>query len=191
MNITIVGAGYVGLVSGACFSEFGFNVTCVDKDIDKINKLKDGVIPIYEPQLEDLVKKNIFANRLHFENDLSKSFDISDSIFIAVGTPTNSRDNSANLIYVYKVVEEIVSLINIKNKPKLIVTKSTVPVGTGQEIIKFISNLRPELKLYDHFDIASNPEFLREGSAIEDFMRPDRVVCGVESEFAKEIMQKL
>jgi len=191
MNITIVGAGYVGLVSGACFSEFGFNVTCVDKDIDKINKLKDGVIPIYEPQLEDLVKKNIFANRLHFENDLSKSFDISDSIFIAVGTPTNSRDNSANLIYVYKVIEEIVSLINIKNKPKLIVTKSTVPVGTGQEIIKFISNLRPELKLYDHFDIASNPEFLREGSAIEDFMRPDRVVCGVESEFAKEIMQKL
>ena len=191
MNITIVGAGYVGLVSGACFSEFGFNVTCVDKDIDKINKLKDGVIPIYEPQLEDLVKKNIFANRLHFENDLSKSFDISDSIFIAVGTPTNSRDNSANLIYVYKVIDEIVSLINIKNKPKLIVTKSTVPVGTGQEIIKFISNLRPELKLYDHFDIASNPEFLREGSAIEDFMRPDRVVCGVESEFAKEIMQKL
>ena len=191
MNITIIGAGYVGLVSGACFSEFGFNVTCVDKDIDKINKLKDGVIPIYEPQLEDLVKKNIFANRLHFENDLSKSFDISDSIFIAVGTPTNSRDNSANLIYVYKVIEEIVSLINIKNKPKLIVTKSTVPVGTGQEIIKFISNLRPELKLYDHFDIASNPEFLREGSAIEDFMRPDRVVCGVESEFAREIMQKL
>ena len=191
MNITIVGAGYVGLVSGACFSEFGFNVTCVDKDLDKIDKLNNGKIPIYEPQLEDLVKKNISAQRLFFSNDLSKSFDKSEAIFIAVGTPTNSRDNSADLSFVYRVIEEIADLINIQSKPKLIVTKSTVPVGTGIKIIEYISNYRSELKLYKHFDVASNPEFLREGSAIEDFMRPDRVICGVESELAKSIMKKL
>ena len=191
MNITILGAGYVGLVSGACFSEFGFNVTCVDKDLDKIDKLNNGKIPIYEPQLEDLVKKNISAQRLFFSNDLSKSFDKSEAIFIAVGTPTNSRDNSADLSFVYRVIEEIADLINIQSKPKLIVTKSTVPVGTGIKIIEYISNYRSELKLYKHFDVASNPEFLREGSAIEDFMRPDRVICGVESELAKNIMKKL
>ena len=191
MNITILGAGYVGLVSGACFSEFGFNVTCVDKDLDKIDKLNNGKIPIYEPQLEDLVKKNISAQRLFFSTDLSKSFDKSEAIFIAVGTPTNSRDNSADLSFVYRVIEEIADKINIQSKPKLIVTKSTVPVGTGSKIIEYISNYRPELKLYKHFDVASNPEFLREGSAIEDFMRPDRVICGVESELAKNIMKKL
>ena len=191
MNITIVGAGYVGLVSGACFSEFGFNVTCVDKDLNKIKKLKKGVIPIYEPRLEDLVKNNLSSKRLNFANNLVDSFQQSDAIFLAVGTPTNPRDNSADLSYVYKVVEEIVDLIDIKSKPKLIITKSTVPVGTGKNIIKYISNYRPELKLNKHFDIATNPEFLREGSAIEDFMRPDRVICGVDSEYAVNIKKKL
>tara|TARA_B100000686_G_C16805932_1_gene990405 strand:+ start:7034 stop:8386 length:1353 start_codon:yes stop_codon:yes gene_type:complete len=191
MNITIVGSGYVGLVSGACFSEFGFNVTCVDKDLKKIKNLKKGIIPIYEPRLEDLVKNNLSSKRLYFTTNLEYSFQESDAIFIAVGTPTNSRDSSADLSYVYKVVKEIADLINVNSKLKLIVTKSTVPVGTGQDIIKYISNYRPELKLYKHFDVASNPEFLREGSAIEDFMRPDRVICGVGSDHAMNIMKKL
>ena len=119
MNITIVGVGYVGLVSGACFSEFGFNVTCVDNDLNKIKKLKKGIIPIYEPQLDDLVKNNLAANRLFFTTDLSKSFSKSDAIFIAVGTPTNSRDNSADLSFVYKVVQEITDLIDVRKKPNL------------------------------------------------------------------------
>ena len=191
MNITIVGSGYVGLVSGACFSEFGFNVTCVDKDSKKIKNLKKGIIPIYEPRLEDLVKSNLSSKRLSFTNNLEDSFQGSDAIFIAVGTPTNSRDSSADLSYVYKVVKEIANLINVKSKLKLIVTKSTVPVGTGSDIIQYIENYRSNLKLHEHFDVASNPEFLREGSAIEDFMRPDRVICGVESEFAMDIMKKL
>jgi len=192
MNITMIGAGYVGLVSGACFAEFGFNVTCVDKDLNKIKKLKNGLIPIYEPRLKDLVKNNLYSKRLRFTDKLEDSFQESDAIFIAVGTPTNSRDNSADLSYVYKVVEEIVDLIDEKSsKFKLIVTKSTVPVGTGKDIIKYISKYRTDIKLYKHFDVASNPEFLREGSAIEDFMRPDRIICGVGSEIAMNIMKKL
>jgi len=192
MNITIIGSGYVGLVSGACFSQFGFNVTCVDKDEEKIKNLKKAIIPIFEPNLEDLVKKNIASNRLSFTTDLSSSFNDSVAIFIAVGTPANKKDNSADLSYVYEVVKEITDLIKSDDKhTKLIVTKSTVPVGTSKDIIKYISKYKPELKLYEHYDVASNPEFLREGSAIEDFMRPDRVVCGVESNFAKNILQKL
>ena len=191
MNITIIGTGYVGLVSGTCFSEFGFNVTCIDKDTNKINNLQNGIIPIYEPSLEDLVKKNMFAKRLSFSTSLSKVFKDSDAIFIAVGTPTNINNNKADLKYIYNVIREIADLIDINDNPKLIVTKSTVPVGTGKEIESYILNYRNELKIGKNFDIASNPEFLREGSAIEDFMRPDRVVCGVSSEFAKSILKTL
>ena len=191
MNITIIGTGYVGLVSGTCFSEFGFNVTCVDKDKNKIENLQNGIIPIYEPSLEDLVKKNIIAKRLSFTTSLSKVFKDSDVIFIAVGTPTNANNNKADLKYIYNVIREITDLIDINDNPKLIVTKSTVPVGTGKEIESYILNYRNELKIGKNFDIASNPEFLREGSAIEDFMRPDRVVCGVSSEFAKSILKTL
>ena len=191
MNITIIGTGYVGLVSGTCFSEFGFNVTCVDKDTNKIDNLQNGIIPIYEPSLEDLVKKNMLAKRLSFSTSLSKVFKDSDAIFIAVGTPTNANNNKADLKYIYNVIREIADLIDINDNPKLIVTKSTVPVGTGKEIESYILNYRDELKIGKNFDIASNPEFLREGSAIEDFMRPDRVVCGVSSEFAKSILKTL
>ncbi|MDG2268347.1 MAG: UDP-glucose/GDP-mannose dehydrogenase family protein [Alphaproteobacteria bacterium] len=191
MNITIIGTGYVGLVSGACFSEFGFNVTCIDKDKNKIDSLQNGIIPIYEPSLEDLVKKNMIAKRLSFSTSLINVFKDSDAIFIAVGTPTNPNSNNADLKYVYNVIREIADLIDIKDSPKLIVTKSTVPVGTGKDLESYILNYRKELKIVKNFDIASNPEFLREGSAIEDFMRPDRVICGVESEFAKSILNTL
>ena len=191
MNITIIGTGYVGLVSGACFSEFGFNVTCIDKDKNKIDSLQNGIIPIYEPSLEDLVKKNMIAKRLSFSTSLINVFKDSDAIFIAVGTPTNPNSNNADLKYVYDVIREIADLIDIKDNPKLIVTKSTVPVGTGKDLESYILNYRKELKVVKNFDIASNPEFLREGSAIEDFMRPDRVICGVESEFAKNILKTL
>ena len=191
MNIAIIGTGYVGLVSGACFSEFGFNVTCIDKDKKKINNLKNGIIPIYEPSLEDLVKKNMSAKRLSFSENMSSVFNKSEAIFIAVGTPTNPKNNKADLIYVYDVVKEIADLIDINDNPKLIVTKSTVPVGSGEDIEKYIIKYRPELKIGKNFEVASNPEFLREGSAIEDFMRPDRVICGVESDFAKTILQTL
>ena len=191
MNIAIVGTGYVGLVSGACFSEFGFNVTCIDKDKKKINNLKNGIIPIYEPSLEDLVKNNMSAKRLSFSDNMSSVFNKSEAIFIAVGTPTNPKNNKADLKYVYDVVKEIADLIDINDTPKLIVTKSTVPVGSGKDIEKYIIKYRPELKIGKNFEVASNPEFLREGSAIEDFMRPDRVICGVESDFAKTILQTL
>ncbi|PPR15789.1 MAG: UDP-glucose 6-dehydrogenase [Alphaproteobacteria bacterium MarineAlpha9_Bin3] len=191
MNISIIGTGYVGLVSGACFSEFGFNVTCIDKDKNKINNLNNGLIPIYEPSLEDLVKKNVKAKRLSFSTNLAEDFENSDAIFIAVGTPTNIKNNKADLKYIYEVAKEIAELINIDADPKLIVTKSTVPVGTGKNIESYMLNYRKELKINLNFEVASNPEFLREGSAIEDFMRPDRVICGVESNFAKSILEKL
>ena len=191
MNISIIGTGYVGLVSGACFSEFGFNVTCIDKDKNKIDNLNDGLIPIYEPSLEDLVKKNVKAKRLCFSTNLSENYKNSDAIFIAVGTPTNPNNNKADLKYVFDVAKEVADLIDLADKPKLIVTKSTVPVGTGKKIESYILNYRKELQVSKNFEVASNPEFLREGSAIEDFMRPDRVICGVESNFAKSILEKL
>ena len=191
MNISIIGTGYVGLVSGACFSEFGFNVTCIDKDKNKINNLNNGLIPIYEPSLEDLVKKNVKAKRLSFSTNLAEDFENSDAIFIAVGTPTNIKNNKADLKYIYEVAKEIAELINIDADPKLIVTKSTVPVGTGKNIESYMLNYRKELKINLNFEVASNPEFLREGSAIEDFMRPDRVICGVESKYSKAILEKL
>jgi UDPglucose 6-dehydrogenase len=184
MNITIIGTGYVGLVSGTCFAEFGVNVTCVDKDEEKIKNLRKGIIPIYEPGLDELVKKNINQGRLKFEIDLSKSVNQSEAIFIAVGTPSRKKDGHADLSYVYAVAEEIAK--NLKNF-SVIVNKSTVPVGTGENVSNIIKKINPNLK----FDVASNPEFLREGSAINDFMRPDRVVIGCKSQKAKNILKEL
>ena len=184
MKITIVGTGYVGLVSGTCFAEFGVNVTCVDKDKNKIDNLKKGIIPIFEPGLDELVKKNISSKRLFFETNLKKSIDGSDAIFIAVGTPSRETDGHADLSYVYAVAEEIAECLGHYS---VIVNKSTVPIGTGKKVHEIIKNKRPKLD----FDVASNPEFLREGSAINDFMRPDRVVIGCESKKAKAILKEL
>ena len=184
MKITMLGTGYVGLVSGTCFSEFGFDVCCVDKDKDKITNLKKNIIPIYEPGLENLVRKNKDANRLTFSSDVIKNIADADIIFIAVGTPARRGDGHADLSYVYEAAEEIAkNLIGYT----LIVTKSTVPVGTGDEIKKIIKKLNSKAK----FDVVSNPEFLREGNAIEDFMRPDRVIVGCETEKAKQVISKI
>ena len=184
MKITMLGAGYVGLVSGTCFSEFGFDVCCVDKDKDKITSLKKNIIPIYEPGLNNLVKKNKDAKRLTFSIDVKKHVADADVIFIAVGTPARRGDGHADLSFIYKVAEEIAENLNGYT---LVVTKSTVPVGTGHEI----KNIIKKTNLKANFDVVSNPEFLREGNAIEDFMRPDRVVVGLESEKAKEIISKI
>jgi len=184
MKITIVGTGYVGLVSGTCFAEFGVNVTCVDKDKNKIDNLKKGIVPIFEPGLDELVKKNISSKRLFFETNLKKSIDGSDAIFIAVGTPSRETDGHADLSYVYEVAEEIAECLGHYS---VIVNKSTVPIGTGKKVHEIIKNKKPKLD----FDVASNPEFLREGSAINDFMRPDRVVIGCESNKAKAILKEL
>ncbi len=184
MHIGIIGTGYVGLVTGACFAEFGVFVTCVDKDKDKIDKLRQGIIPFYEPGLEDIVKRNINEGRLRFTNRIDEAVDESLVVFIAVGTPPRG-DGSANLEYVEEVAKEIAKNMN---SYKVIVTKSTVPVGTGFKIKEII---RQNLKNTVNFDIVSNPEFLREGSAVEDFMRPNRVVIGAESEQAVAIMKDL
>ena len=184
MKITIVGTGYVGLVSGTCFAEFGVNVTCVDKDKNKIDNLKKGIIPIFEPGLDELVKKNISSKRLFFETNLKKSIYGSDAIFIAVGTPSRETDGHADLRYVYEVAEEIAECLGHYS---VIVNKSTVPIGTGKKVHEIIKNKKPKFD----FDVASNPEFLREGSAINDFMRPDRVVIGCESNKAKAILKEL
>ena len=184
MKITMLGTGYVGLVSGACFSEFGFDVCCVDKDKEKIKNLKKNIIPIYEPGLENLVKKNKDANRLSFSDDIKKNIADAEIVFISVGTPERRGDGHADLSYVYDAAEEIAkNLIDYT----VIVTKSTVPVGTGNEIKKIIRKTNPKAK----FDVVSNPEFLREGNAIDDFMRPDRVVVGCETEKAKEVISKI
>jgi len=180
----MVGTGYVGLVSGACFSEFGAKVTCVDKDIDKIESLNQGHIPIYEPGLDEIVKRNLASGRLVFTSDLSNAAQEADLIFIAVGTPSRRGDGHADLKYVYSAAEEIANNINGYT---VIVNKSTVPVGTAKKVKDIIKNVNPDLD----FDIASNPEFLREGSAIEDFMRPDRVVIGLESKKAEELLKSL
>ena len=184
MKIAMIGTGYVGLVSGTCFADFGFQVTCVDKDARKIEALKEGVIPIYEPGLEALVKKNIATQNPKFTTDLKDALLDVDAVFIAVGTPSRRGDGHADLTYVYAAVEEIA---NTLEKPCVVITKSTVPVGTGREIQKRLKSLRPDLEIA----VASNPEFLREGSAIEDFMRPDRVVAGAEDSHAKEILRAL
>ncbi len=184
MNIVVIGTGYVGLVSGACFSEFGFTVTCVDKNATKIVALEHGVIPIYEPGLADLVKRNHTAGRLKFTTNLETSVQGADAVFIAVGTPARRGDGHADLSFVFAAAEDVAKNLSGYS---VVVTKSTVPVGTGKKIEQVIRVANPEAD----FDIASNPEFLREGSAINDFMRPDRVVVGVQTERAKQVMECL
>ncbi|MDF3362860.1 UDP-glucose/GDP-mannose dehydrogenase family protein [Sulfitobacter sp. Ks41] len=181
MKIAIIGTGYVGLVSGVCFSDFGHEVVCVDKDFTKINSLKEGKIPIYEPGLEDLLAKNIEAGRLSFTCDLHEAVVRADAVFIAVGTPTRRGDGHADLSYVFAAADEIANAIGDYT---VVVTKSTVPVGTNRQVQKIIYKANPDAE----FDVASNPEFLREGAAIDDFMRPDRVVVGVQNNRAAEVM---
>lgn len=171
MRIAVVGTGYVGLVSGTCFAEFGTDVVCVDKDADKIERLKAGDIPIYEPGLESLVAKQVQGGRLSFTTDLKAAVKGADAVFIAVGTPSRRFTRDANLTYVYEAAREIV---RAAEGYTVIVTKSTVPVGTAREIEKIIAEEGRTGKI----DVCSNPEFLREGAAINDFMRPDRVVIG-------------
>lgn len=187
MNIAIVGTGYVGLVSGTCFSEMGINVTCVDVDVNKIENLKKSIIPIYEPGLEELVHKNVKAGRLHFTTDLASCLDDVEVVFSAVGTPPD-EDGSADLKYVLEVAHTIGRSMN---NYVLVVTKSTVPVGTAKKVKTAIQEELDRRGVSIEFDVASNPEFLKEGNAIDDFMKPDRVVVGVESEKAKSLMELL
>ena len=187
MNIAIVGTGYVGLVTGTCFAEMGVNVTCVDVQEEKIENLKKGIIPIYEPGLEDLVHKNYGAGRLHFTTDLREVLDGVDVVFSAVGTPPD-EDGSADLHYVLEVARTIGRNMN---RYVLVVTKSTVPVGTARKVKAAIAEELEKRGVDLPFDVASNPEFLKEGNAVDDFMKPDRVVVGVESERAKELMERL
>lgn len=188
MKISVVGTGYVGLVSGACFAEMGVDVTCVDIDDRKIENLKKGIIPIYEPGLKNIVLRNFDAQRLHFTTDLIPVLNDVDIVFIAVGTPSG-EDGNADLSYVFRVAETIAANMD---KPLLIVTKSTVPVGTSYKIKELVRSKLSQRGLPDlEFDVASNPEFLKEGAAVEDFMSPDRVVVGVESERAEQLMTKL
>jgi len=186
MKIAVIGTGYVGLVSGACFSEFGFDVTCVDNDPDKIIRIGKGEMPIYEPGLADLVGRNAAADRLHFTTDLKTAVAAADAVFIAVGTPARRGDGHADLSFVYAVARELAPCLNGYT---VVITKSTVPVGTGREVAKIIASTNPDAE----FDVASNPEFLREGAAITDFMRPDRVVVGAEAdaEAARDVLRAL
>ncbi len=188
MRVTMIGTGYVGLVSGVCFADFGHRIVCVDKDPHKIDVLKSGGVPIYEPGLEELVAKNVREGRLDFTLDLKSAVRDADAVFIAVGTPSRRGDGHADLTYVYAAAREIAENIDGYT---VIVTKSTVPVGTGDEVEAIIANTRPDLKAGRDFDVVSNPEFLREGAAIEDFKRPDRVVVGTDSEKAREVMRSL
>ena len=187
MNIAIVGTGYVGLVSGTCFAEMGVNVTCVDVNEAKINSLLNGQIPIYEPGLEEMVLRNYKEGRLHFTTDIRTCLDEVDIVFSAVGTPPD-EDGSADLTYVLEVAREVGRYMN---KYLVLVTKSTVPVGTARKVKAAILEELDKRKVNIEFDVASNPEFLKEGAAIKDFMSPDRVVVGVESERAKELMTRL
>ena len=184
MHVAMIGTGYVGLVSGACFSEFGVDVVCVDTDEAKIGSLEAGRMPIYEPGLEDLVKKNVKAGRFHFTTNLKTAVASADAVFIAVGTPSRRGDGHADLTYVYAAAREIAEALEGYT---VVVTKSTVPVGTGREVEQIIAETRPDAD----YDVVSNPEFLREGSAIEDFMRPDRVIIGTKSTRAKGLMREL
>ena len=187
MNIAIVGTGYVGLVTGTCFAEMGAHVTCVDVDAQKIQKLKDGIMPIYEPGLEELVKRNVGFERLKFTTDLTEVLDDVEVVFSAVGTPPD-EDGSADLKYVLAVARQFGQHIN---KYTILVTKSTVPVGTAKKVKTAIQEELDKRGVDIPFDVASNPEFLKEGAAIKDFMSPDRVVVGTESEKAKEVMTRL
>ena len=187
MKIAIVGTGYVGLVSGTCFSEMGVDVTCVDVDKNKVQNLQNGIIPIYEPGLEELVRRNMAAGRLHFTTDLREVLNDVEVVFSAVGTPPD-EDGSADLKYVLEVARTVGCYIN---KYLVVVTKSTVPVGTAIKVKNAIQEELDRRGVNIEFNVASNPEFLKEGAAIEDFMRPDRVVVGVDSDRAKEIMTRL
>lgn len=184
MRIAMIGTGYVGLVSGVCFSDFGHEVVCVDKDAKKIERLKAGEVPIFEPGLEDLLAKNTAAGRLSFTTDLAEALNGAEAVFIAVGTPTRRGDGHADLTYVMAAAEEIA---RTAKGYVVVVTKSTVPVGTNRKVRQTIHKANPELD----FDVASNPEFLREGAAIDDFMRPDRVVVGVQNPRAAEVMNEI
>jgi len=183
MKVAMIGTGYVGLVSGACFADFGHTVTCIDKDVGKIERLKAGGIPIFEPGLDVLVAQNVKAGRLFFSTGLESVHD-ADAVFIAVGTPSRRGDGHADLSYVYAAAEEVAALVDGFT---VVVTKSTVPVGTGDEIEAIFKRVRPDADVA----VVSNPEFLREGAAIEDFKRPDRVVVGTEDERAREVMREL
>ncbi|OWY17214.1 UDP-glucose 6-dehydrogenase [Thioclava sp. JM3] len=184
MKIAMIGTGYVGLVSGVCFSDFGHEVVCVDKNPAKIEMLEGGRVPIYEPGLDDLMVKNVEGGRLSFTTDLKKAVAGADAVFIAVGTPTRRGDGHADLTYVMAAAEEIA---NAMTGYAVIVTKSTVPVGTNRQVAEVVRKTRPDIE----FDVASNPEFLREGAAIDDFMRPDRVVVGTTSEKAEAVMGEI
>jgi UDPglucose 6-dehydrogenase len=184
MNVAMIGSGYVGLVSGACFAEFGANVTCIDVDQSKIDRLNAGEIPIYEPGLDDLVERNVKAGRLTFTTHYAPAIGEADLVFIAVGTPTRRGDGHADLVYVYEAAKQIARHLSGYT---VIVDKSTVPVGTARQVCRIIKDENPDAD----FDVASNPEFLREGAAISDFMRPDRVVLGVESGRAEKLLREL
>jgi len=184
VRIAMIGGGYVGLVSGACFAEFGIDVTVMEVDAGKLASLREGRMPIYEPGLEKLVTENVAAGRLAFTSDLAEAVRDAEAVFIAVGTPTRRGDGHADLSYVYAAAEQVAKALT---GYAVIVTKSTVPVGTSRRIAEIVRGVRPDLE----FDVASNPEFLREGSAIVDFMRPDRVVIGAESDRAREVLQRL
>ncbi|MCE6949752.1 UDP-glucose/GDP-mannose dehydrogenase family protein [Cereibacter sphaeroides] len=184
MKIAMIGTGYVGLVSGVCFSDFGHEVVCVDKDPSKIARLNDGKVPIFEPGLEALMARNVAAGRLSFTLDLAEAMRGAEAVFIAVGTPTRRGDGHADLTYVMAAAEEIAHALD---HYAVVVTKSTVPIGTNRKVAEVIRTANPAAD----FDVASNPEFLREGAAIDDFMRPDRVVVGVESERAKQVMAEI
>ncbi len=184
MKIAMIGTGYVGLVSGVCFSDFGHEVVCVDKDPDKIAMLRRGEVPIYEPGLDDLMARNVAAGRLSFSEDLGEAVAGADAVFIAVGTPTRRGDGHADLSYVFAAAEEIAGALEGYT---VVVTKSTVPVGTNRKVKQIIAKANPQAE----FDVASNPEFLREGAAIDDFMRPDRVVVGVQNDRAREVLEEI
>ena len=184
MRITMIGTGYVGLVSGVCFSDFGHDVICVDKDARKIEMLERGEVPIYEPGLDALMAKNVEAGRLSFTTELAPAVDGADAVFIAAGTPTRRGDGHADLTYVMAAAEDVAKAMTAYT---VVVTKSTVPVGTNRKVEEVVRAAAPEAD----FDVASNPEFLREGAAIDDFMRPDRVVVGVETERATQVMNDI
>jgi UDPglucose 6-dehydrogenase len=184
MRIAMIGTGYVGLVSGACFSDFGHDVICVDKDADKVEALRRGKMPIFEPGLDELVERNVRGGRLSFTTELERGVAEADAVFIAVGTPSRRGDGHADLSYVFGAAEEIGRALR---RPAVVVTKSTVPVGTGDEVERIIRETAPGARAW----IVSNPEFLREGAAIEDFKRPDRIVVGAEDEAAAELMREI
>jgi UDPglucose 6-dehydrogenase len=186
MKIAIIGSGYVGLVSGACLADFGHDVTCIDVNPDKIAKLNDGQIPIFEPGLDDLVKGNVRYGRLRFTTDLAGPVHDAEAVFIAVGTPSRRGDGHADVTYVYQAVRDVAAALN-PDRLTVIIDKSTVPVGTGDEVERIVRRVRPGVP----FAVVSNPEFLREGAAIDDFKRPDRIVVGLEDDAARDVMREI